>query len=102
MARANLKEVPSDHQARCKALNADRERAKFLACAIYPGEGFTTSEDLAAPLFELLSIIAKYDKAGDREFLIYGIGEALYPTTFEGQAVIDAYITRCASAKKRA
>jgi hypothetical protein len=95
------KSAKSDHQLHCEAINADRERARFLACSIFPGEGFLPSEntDVAGMLFELLTLIAKYDNPDDREHLIFGIGEAIYPTTFEGQAVIDAYIARRASPK---
>jgi hypothetical protein len=79
-------------------INADRKRARFLACSIFPGDGFAASEDadIAGMLFELLTIIAKYDDPEDREFLIFGVGEAIYPTTTEGQAAIDAYIAKCA------
>jgi hypothetical protein len=101
MGRSNLKAVEDDYSAQRAALNADRERAQFLAASIFPGDGFKPSDDddIAGMLFELLSIFVKYDDIADREYLIFGIGEAIYPTTFEGQTVIDAYIARCASPK---
>jgi hypothetical protein len=83
-------------------INADRKRAQILACSIFPGDDYVPSEDadIAGMLFELLTIIAKYDDSDDREFLIFGVGEAIYPTTTEGQAAIDAYIARGATPSK--
>lgn len=82
---------------------ADVKRARFLACSIFPGDGFVPApdDDIAGMLFELLNLLAKYEEHEDRTMLIFEIGVAIYPTTFEGQRVIDAYTARCAAQKAR-
>jgi hypothetical protein len=81
----------------------DMERCQLLAGNLYAGEGFLIPEDINVPkmLLELLAIIAKYDKKDDRDFLIYHVGEILYPMTFEGQHVISAFIDRATNSRKR-
>ena len=40
MTKSNLKAVKSDFQTHTESINADRKRARFLACSIFPGDGF--------------------------------------------------------------
>lgn len=81
---------------------------KELKAGFHAFKGLRQGDDkthIARMLLELLQIIVKYDDADDRDYLIFGVGEAIYPTTFEGRAVIDADINRCVSrkvARKRA
>src|SRR3954468_22165732 len=86
-----------------KQIVIDLERCQFLAGNLYAGEGFVTPEDVDVPkmLLELLSIVARYDDQDDRDFLIHGVGEMIYPMTFEGQHVITAFIDRAAKSKGR-
>lgn len=82
------------HEQHIKELNRDRDRAAYLACCIFPGDGFRPPKDtdIAALLLELLNIVAKYDDPDDREWITYRVAEAIFPTTFEGQKVIDQFI----------
>jgi uncharacterized protein YtpQ (UPF0354 family) len=82
-------------------INADRERAQFLAASIFPGDGFNHAQDvnISGMLIELLAIVAKYDEKDDRDFIVYHVGEVIYPMTFEGQHVIQAFVDRAASSK---
>jgi hypothetical protein len=97
-SRADLKAVNTPAQSQ---INQDRDRVMYLAACIYPGDGFRPSEhdDIAQMLLELASIIAKYDEQEDREFLTYAVAEAIYPTTFEGQGTIQAYLDRASAGK---
>ncbi len=81
-----MKKRESGHEKHCKAINADMKRAQYLACSIYPGDGFRHSEnaDISGMLLELLNIVAKYDAPDDREQIVYLVAEAIYPTTLEG------------------
>ena len=90
-------------QNKQRTINADIKRAQYLACCIYPGEAFLPDEntDNAKNLLELLTIIAKYDSQDDRDYLIYCIGEAIYPTTFEGQGSISAFVERAGATQGR-
>lgn len=80
-------------------INDDRKRVQYLAATIFPGDAFMMSEgtDVAQVLIELVSIIARYDEQDERDFLIYGMAEAMYPTTDEGSEAIEAWIARLAS-----
>ncbi len=86
------------HAQHCKEINTDVKRVQVLASTIFPGDGFTpdATADLPRMLLELLTIVGKYDDQDDRDFIIYHVGEAIYPTTYEGQGVITAFISSAA------
>lgn len=93
----------SDHELHSIEFNRDIKRVRYLAASIYPGDGFVPDDkaDIPKMLFELLRIVAKYDDRDDREMMIWHAGAVIYPETFEGQGVIEAYVNRANSKARK-